>query len=137
MTSGQPGTMSASALMSGTARCGSGFAPSWYAGRGCRWVRAPPPAPLTPNAESFHTVSETRALPAPRVSRVPPTAVTNGDTAGYDNVVPGTRVPQVVDPESPAAMNEDTPVSAVMARTASITSVYAGAPRFSARAQPP
>jgi hypothetical protein len=71
------------------------------------------------------------------VSRVPPTAVTNGDTAGYDNVVTDTLVPQVVDPASPAAANEDTPVSAVMARTASITAVYAGAARFSASAQPP
>jgi hypothetical protein len=38
-------------------------------------------------------------------------------------VVPGTLVPQVVDPESPAATNEDTPASAVIARTALITAV--------------
>jgi hypothetical protein len=43
----------------------------------------------------------------------------------------------VVDPESPAATNEDTPVSAVIARTALITPVYPGRPRFSANAQPP
>src|ERR1700675_706141 len=123
MPSGQPGTMSASALRSGTARCSCGFAPAGYPGRGCRRVRPPPPAPFTPNAESFHTVSETRVLPAPRVSLVPPTAVTNGDTAGYDTVVPATLVPHVVDPASPAATNEDTPVSAVIARTASIRAV--------------
>ena len=33
-------------------------------------------------AKSFHTVSETRTFPWPRVRRVPPTAVTKGDTAG-------------------------------------------------------
>jgi hypothetical protein len=54
---------------------------------------------------------------------VPPTAVTNGETAGYDSVVPATLVPQVVDPASPAATNEDTPVSAVIASTALITEV--------------
>jgi hypothetical protein len=43
-----------------------------------------------------------------------------------DNVVPLTLVPQVVDPESPAATNEDTPVSAAIARSAS-TDVNAGA----------
>ena len=57
-------------------------------------------------------------FPGPRASLVPPTAVTNGDTAGYDSVVPDTLVPQVVEPESPAATNDDTPVSAVIARSA-------------------
>jgi hypothetical protein len=76
-------------------------------------------------------------VPGPRVSRVPPTAVMYGDTAGYDSVVPGTLVPQVVDPESPAAANEETPASAVMARTALITEVYAGEAWFSASAQAP
>src|SRR6266545_7739532 len=122
-TTGQPGTMSASALMSGTDRVGCLFTPSWYAGRCSRWASPPPPAAFTPNAESFHTTSETRESPAPRVSRVPPTAVTNDDTAGYDSVVPGTLVPQVVDPASPAATNEDTPASAVIASTALITAV--------------
>ena len=68
---------------------------------------------------------------------MPPTAVTKGDTAGYDNVVPLTVVPQVVDPESPAATNEDTPVSAAIARTASSTDVNAGVAVFSWIAHPP
>src|SRR6266436_522997 len=108
--------------------------PFWYAGRGSRRLRPPPPAALSPYTESFHTVSETRVFPWPSVGREPPTAVTKGDTAGYDSVVPLTLVPQVVEPESPAATNEDTPVSAPIARTASITAVYRGSPRFSANA---
>jgi hypothetical protein len=43
----------------------------------------------------------------------------------------------VVDPESPAATNEDTPVSAAMARTASMVDVNAGVAVFSATAHPP
>ena len=70
-------------------------------------------------------------FPLPRVRRVPPTAVTKGDTAGYDSVVPRTLGPQFVDPESPAATNEDTPVSAPMAKTASRAEVNAGAAVFS------
>jgi hypothetical protein len=52
-------------------------------------------------------------------------------------MVPLTLVPQVVDPESPAATNEDTPVSAVIARPASTTDVNAGADVFSSIAHPP
>ena len=43
---------------------------------------APPPAAFAPYAASFHTVSEVRVLAGLSASRVPPTAVTNGDTAG-------------------------------------------------------
>lgn len=63
----------------------AGTKPSWYAGRDSRRLSAPPPAALTPYTESFHTVSATRTFPSPRVRRVPPTAVTKGDTAGYDS----------------------------------------------------
>jgi hypothetical protein len=83
-----------------------------------------------------HRLGDTGVARAKRA----PGATDRGDErrpAGYDNVVPGARVPQVVDPESPAATNEDTPVRVVMAKTALITAVYAGAPRFSASAQPP
>ena len=52
-------------------------------------------------------------------------------------MVPRTPGPQFVDPESPAAANEDTPVSAPMARTASMTEVNAGAAVFSSIAHPP
>jgi hypothetical protein len=137
MTSGQPGAISANALTSGTPRWFCGFTPSWYAGRGWRRLSAPPPAELAPNTESFHTVSETRVLPGPSASRVPPTAVTKGETAGKDSVVPLTLVPHVVDPESPAATNEDTPVSAIMAKTASTTEVYPGSAVFSAMEHAP
>ena len=51
--------------------------------------------------------------------------------------MPLTLGPQVVDPESPAATNEDTPVSAAIARTASMTDVNAGAAVFSSIAHPP
>src|SRR3984885_3219827 len=111
--------------------------PSWYSGRGSRRLSAPPPAASTPYTESFHTVSATRTSPLPSVRRVPPPAVTKGATAGYDNVVPLTLGPQVVAPESPAATNEDTPVSAAIARTASVADVNAGAAVFSAIAHPP
>jgi hypothetical protein len=52
---------------------------------GFQAVDTPPPATLAPYGESFQTTSETRTFPAPSVSRVPPTAVTNGDTAGHDS----------------------------------------------------
>ncbi|HEY1664887.1 MAG TPA: hypothetical protein VGG54_04290 [Trebonia sp.] len=100
-------------------------------------LRPPPPAACTPYFESFHTTSETRVFPVPRASLVPPTAVTNGDTAGYDSVVPGVLVPQVVEPESPAATNDDTPVSPIIARSALSVPAYAGTVVFSASAQPP
>jgi hypothetical protein len=45
--------------------------------------------------------------------------VTIGDTAGWDVVVPATAAPHVVEPESPAALNVDAPVSAAMARAES------------------
>ncbi|MCU1617290.1 MAG: hypothetical protein JWO98_4830 [Frankiales bacterium] len=47
-TTGQRGTMSASALTSGTARVGRGLTPFWYAGRRSSWLGPPPPAALWP-----------------------------------------------------------------------------------------
>jgi hypothetical protein len=51
--------------------------------------------------------------------------------------VPLALVLQVVDPKSPAATNEDTPVGAVMAKIASIMEAYLGATLFSVIAHPP
>jgi hypothetical protein len=88
---------------------------------------------------SFQAVSPVRALPPPSASRVPPTAVTNPDTAGNDSDGPATPEPRshVVEPESPAATNDDVPTSALIASTLLIVSRNCGLACASAMAQPP
>ena len=99
----------------------------------------PPPAAFCPYGVSFQTVSPVRALPAPMASRVPPTAVTNADTAGNDSDGPATPDPRshVVEPESPAATNDDVPTSAPIASTLLMVSRNCGLDCASAIAQPP
>jgi hypothetical protein len=58
-------------------------------------------------------------MPGAELSRVPPTAVTKGETVGYERLVPLRPVPHLLDSESPVAANEKTPLSDVMVSSAS------------------